>query len=187
MKKIILYTVTLITLYSCSDFLDQEPDEQISFNEQFSSLQGFEEALNGSYENLESIISGEAYFTFADVMTGNIAFTPALNDSEINIPDAFDEIYSDFIDDPSSSDLDGFYDGAYQVINSVNLILENIDGVPGGTEEQINQIKSEALAMRGFTHFLLTQLYGRDYAYSSDAFKKLRLLLFFNNSSSKLP
>ncbi|APD07436.1 hypothetical protein UJ101_01929 [Flavobacteriaceae bacterium UJ101] len=170
MKKIIFCTNFIFLLFcSCSDFLDQEPDQQVSIDEQLSTLEGVQQALNGAYETLESVVSGESYFLFADTMTGNTAFTPSIVNKSISEPNAFDDVYPDFIDDKTTSDLGSFYTNSYRVINEVNLILEYVDQLSDASQQQKDQIKSEATAIRGFSHFLLVQLYGRDFAYTADA------------------
>ena len=96
-----------MTFYACSDFLDQEPDQQISINEQLASKEGVLMALNGIYKDLEALFSsGE--IIYADVQGGNITFTPATNDKLIETTSAIEKSY-EFSYREDESDYDNYY------------------------------------------------------------------------------
>ncbi len=162
MKKIIITIIFVLGLTSCSDFLEREPVEQISINDQFSTKEGLLKALNGIYYNTRSTTLSLVGFTYGDLLSGNIAF------SRSSVPSAVRPLY-DFNDDVNDSKLSYFYSGNYQIINNINLILENLDKVPNLTEEEKNEVKAEALAMRAFTHYQLLKIYAQNYTYTTDA------------------
>lgn len=162
MKKISIILALFFGLTSCSDFLEKEPVEQISINDQFSSTEGLLKALNGVYYNTRSTQFFLANYTYGDLLSGNISF------SKTSISAFVSPLYN-FDDDPNDSKLKTFYSNSYQVINNINLILENIEKVPQLNEKVKNEVKAEALAMRAFIHYQLLKIYAQNYTYTKDA------------------
>lgn len=167
----ILFVVSAIfVLVSCQDFLEQEPGTQTSISEQLSTYQGFLDALNGCYLELEDICTSEKIVVYADALGGNFTFTPTpsgTNKGIVSVPINIEQTYS-FADNAYRSEYRYIYNDAYAIINATNLILENINDIEA-TETQINQIKAEALTIRAYTHFIVAQLYSQNYAYTANA------------------
>jgi hypothetical protein len=168
MKKIIYILSVLIILGSCSEFLVQEPNEQRSVNEQFSNKELSLQAINGMYRSLESFISGKQ-FIYADLLGGNLSFSPAENDRVLEIPPAAGITNSfNFNDEAEDSDFGTVYETAYELINESNIIIERLEDAEFFTEEERKQIVAEALAVRTISHFILTQFYSQNFNYSPD-------------------
>ena len=168
MKKYLLVFITLI-IAGCENFLNVEPREEISITEQFSTLEGVKQALNGAYYKTEIILS-DKFFLYADILGGNITFAPTRTGSrqgEVNKLLNFGNIY-DFNDLALFSQFLGFYESSYTIINNVNNIIFYIDNLSEGTPEQKQQIKSEALAIKAFVHFNLLQIYSQTFNFSSN-------------------
>lgn len=167
MKKIVLLSISLLSTMSCSDFLVQEPVEAISIKDQLSNKQGLLESLNGAYYQLRSNYFKEAVFTYGDLLSGNLKFSPRTSGA-VTVASQVDAIYH-FDDLKTSSDLESFYSDSYQIINNVNLILQYADQLPDATPSEISEIKAEALSLRAFVHFQLYKYYAQNYTYTSDA------------------
>ena len=60
------------------------------------------------------------------------------------------------------------YEDTYKLIMGVNAVLDGIDEATGDQKTR-DQIKAEALGMRGFYYFFLVNLYGEPYNYNKDA------------------
>lgn len=163
-KKLILY-LPLLLLFSCNDFLDREPVEQTSFEQQLSTIDGHLEALNGLYTEYEELYSG-IYFVYADALGGNVEFAPN-RQNEPSIDPLIDASYR-FQETADNGTFESFYDNAYSIINAANLILENIDPI-NADESLKNRIEAEALAMRATVHFDLLKLFAQPYNFTSDA------------------
>lgn len=162
---------SVFLLQSCSDFLEQEPGTQTSITEQLKNKQGVLQAMKGLYGELEATVRTQAFTVYADLQGGNIKFTPALTTSsngQITIPDAVTGVYS-FDDRSDESNLSAFYGNCYDVINQTNLLLEFTDALPDASTAEKNQIKAEALTIRAYTHFLLSQLYSQNYGFTENA------------------
>lgn len=173
MKKYIFYIILCLLVAGCNDFLDIEPREETSITEQFSTLAGAKIALAGAYYKTEDLYSGN-FFAYPDLAGGNICFTPTQNGSNIGIISKRGQLLNiyDFNDDAFSSDFTGFYNDSYNAINNTNNIINYADRLPDATDQQKNQIKAEALALRGFLHFNLLQVYGQTYNFSANATHK---------------
>lgn len=171
MKKFIIPIIFGLGLTSCSDFLEREPVEQISIRDQFSTKEGALKALNGVYYSTRSTYFGLANFTYGDLLSGNISFSPRPSgvSAGIEIVPSSVELLYNFSDDPNISQLKLTYSDNYQIINNLNLILENIDSTPDVDESLNKQIKAEALAMRAFIHYQLLKFYAQNYSFTSNA------------------
>jgi hypothetical protein len=97
----------LLTLFSCDDFLNQEPDQQISINEQLSTKNGILESLIGIYRDIEAIQS-DVKLLYADVQGGNLTFTPTVSNKIISVPTVIENSYS-FNDFEQASDYENYY------------------------------------------------------------------------------
>lgn len=161
----------LLTCFNCSSFLEQEPGSQTSITELLDTTDGVVTALNGAYHDLEANVRGERYATYADMQAGNITFTPTEtgnNTGQITVPFNIENVYN-FTDLADDSNLDGFYDDSYDIINQANLILEYVDALTDSNENIKNQIRAEALTIRAYVHFILSQVYAQNYGFTADA------------------
>lgn len=160
-----------LSLQSCSDFLEQEPGTQTSIDELLQNKTGVLQALRGLYSSLEANVRTERYAVYADLQGGNIKFTPIATGSlrgQVSTPSNVEQVYS-FDDQALTSNFKLFYDDSYDIINQANLILEYTPSLTDATDAEKNQIKAEALAIRAYTHFLLSLVYSQDYNYTADA------------------
>ncbi|MBQ0907862.1 RagB/SusD family nutrient uptake outer membrane protein [Flavobacterium sp. F-328] len=161
--KYLFVLLVVLSVQSCSEFLEQEPGSQTSIAEQLSTKNGMLVALNGTYGKLEENVRGERFAVYADLQGGNLKFTPTISGSnrgQIAVPINIENVYS-FQDQALESNFTPFYDASYTVVNQVNLILENVDQLTDATAIEKNQIKAEALAIRAYAHFLLTLVYSQ--------------------------
>ena len=167
LKYIIL--ISLIASSSCSEFLVQEPDKQVSITEQFSTKEGVDQTINGLYKSMESLISGK-YFFYADLIAGNLSFTPNKTDYIIEVPPgiSIEQVYN-FQDIESESDYEATYTSCYSVINEANLIIEKTAELDFLSNEEKDQIKAEALSARALGHYLVSLLYAQNYNFTPDA------------------
>ncbi|WP_297089918.1 RagB/SusD family nutrient uptake outer membrane protein [uncultured Draconibacterium sp.] len=169
MKNRFYYIIMMLVLVSCSDFLDQEPSEQRSIKEQFSTEENIDQAVNGLYYQIEGVLSHK-FFIYADLIGGNFTFTPQKHDHVLEVPTAIaiDQVY-DFNDKQDESDYSSFYQDMYELINAANLVLEYTQGVDFVSADKLTQIKAESLAIRAFCHYLLSLFYAQQYGYTADA------------------
>ena len=168
MKQSILNIVfAFLLLTGCSDFLNQEPDLQVSFNEQLSTKSGVLEAYNGIYRDIEAIFSSK-FAVYADALGGNITFTPSVAQGDIRVPDQVERAYN-FDAVPEDLNFDDYYDDWYSVINQVNLILERFNDFSFFTNEELNQLQAELLSIRALGHYQVAIVFAQNFGFTNDA------------------
>lgn len=154
-----------ISLASCKKWLDVKPRTQIKESEQFSSRQGFIDALFGLYQRTatDSLYGQSLSFGVLDVLAGryeNKASTgnwygnlarynyTATTTGALNVERKISEIWG----------------AAYSAIAQANYILKNIDSRRDILDDNTYSIiKGEAIGMRAFLHFDLLRLYAPAY------------------------
>ena len=171
--KFTLLLAAAFLMQSCSDFLEQEPGSQTSITEQLKNKEGVLQAMKGLYGEVEAAVRPMPYSVYADLQGGNLKFTPTISTSitsngQVTINSNVAGFYS-FDDQADNSNLTTFYGNCYDIINQTNLLLEFTDVLPDATVAEKNQIKAEALTIRAYTHFLLSQVYTQSYDYTADA------------------
>ena len=95
--KYLFVLLVVLSVQSCSEFLEQEPGSQTSIAEQLSTKNGMLVALNGTYGKLEENVRGERFAVYADLQGGNLKFTPTISGSnrgQIAVPINIENVYS---------------------------------------------------------------------------------------------
>ncbi|MCH5686065.1 RagB/SusD family nutrient uptake outer membrane protein [Niabella sp. W65] len=162
----VLMAATLIQgLTGCKKWLEVNPATRISEDEQFSSQQGYIDALFGTYQKMADLgaYGGLGTYRFIDVLaqyyenksgqtntfygqTARYAYTSDVNTQQ-NVRAAISSIWS----------------GYYGAIAQANYILKNLQQhqVLAGTA--FNIVKGEALAIRAAIHFDLLRMFAPAY------------------------
>jgi len=183
-KRILTYlTVGILcsgTISCKKDYLDTNPSTQVSDQVLFTSVDGAQTLLNGTYAYMRLRGAGTTDDPFApntaiDVEYGTI----------VQYDNNFDAAANDLIVRASQGYIQSFYahnlaetraDAAltrnvwayfYTVINNANLIINNIDNIEGAAATK-NPIKGQALAIRGWAYFYLVRLYQQHYTGAKD-------------------
>jgi len=168
MKKIINYFTLISCLLfqaSCSSFLDVKPQDNILEDEVFSSVNGFNVALNGIYSELNnSDVYGENLSAgLVDIMA---QYYYLENREHIYLPYA----NYDFANTQYKAKADAIWKKMYSLIANANAIINKIDdkkSILGNPYYEI--FKAESLALRAFMHFDLLRLFGSTYAEDLDS------------------
>lgn len=160
MKKIIYaLTVALAALSSCSDFTELQPKGK----NMLSTVDDLELLLNQDKEiNTRDLITvgGDAFYA------GNNSVISILSVEQKNIT----ALRIGYFDDEQSisnyvalSTSDGLYSECYSWVGTVaNPILQQLS-YASGSEAKKNQLKSEALALRAYAHYLILQKFAKAY------------------------
>lgn len=162
------YLLFLLCLcHSCSDFLEVEPDEQVSFDEQLSTKSGVLEAYSGIYRDIEDLISSR-YALYAEALGGNIAFTPDNEDNEVNVSGQIADAYN-FNSIAMDFEFEEYYDNSYDIINQTNILLERLDSFSFFNNDELNQLEAELLTVRTFIHYQVALLFAQNYNFTANA------------------
>ncbi len=166
-KATLLLLISL--LVSCSDFLEVDPEDQNTIQQQFSTRENTLDAVAGLYREINTAFFNADFAYYGDLQAGNVRYTPDIGETNLGrvTINELPTIY-DFNADKIENDLDDTYENAYQVVNAANTVLENITQTPDLTEEERDQIRSESLAARAFAHFYLARMYAQSFAFDPE-------------------
>ena len=166
-KSIIISLALIFTLgcYSCDNWLDVKPDDKVSENEVFSSVEGFRNALNAIYIEMNATdlygksLGSELVEVMGQRYNVNTEWTEMTSVMEFNYKSS--SVIRRF---------EGGWTSAYALISNINHILKNCEErreVLAG--DNYSLIKGEALALRAYLHFDLFRLFGPVYTSDSTA------------------
>ena len=159
LKISFLAASVLFTASACD--LETEPTTSLSANGIFSSTDNAEKVLTGTWYNLQ-----ESFYTYRAPGWSTIGLTSDAMGSDVvvNTRYGYANMYAltaaygktDYVDDLS-------WELGYETINNANGVIANVDKA-SGNQSDINRIKGQALALRGFiyTHFASTHSFAID-------------------------
>ncbi len=160
MKKKILYISILVTLLlpaSCNKWLDVTPPSQVREEDQFNTVEGFQQALIGCYIGMtDDILYGKALtWSTIELMAGQFVPLQPLTSNDYSISRYY------YTTSNAIKYIDGIWAKSYSVISNVNNALKYIE-IKRDVLDNINYnlIKGELLTIRAFIHFDLLRLYG---------------------------
>ena len=155
MKKIqyILLTAISLSTVSCSDFLDQKPDNYISDAAVIQTLSSAKAALNGAYHDLASTsYYGGVYFDAGvNLAADNVTWTGSLN------------YYYDFDTHQYSAEnqlLSYAWYAIYATVNQTNQVIDKVTVLNDGSESERRRIIAEATVIRSLAFFDLARTWG---------------------------
>lgn len=144
---------------SCSNWLDIKPSDRVTEENAFSTLQGFKQALNGVYVELnQNALYGRALSCeFIEVLAQRYDISSeAINNYDLQ--------QFDYAGAANRGRIENIWGTAYNLIANTNLILTNCEKrrevLP---DDYYKLIKGETLALRGMLHFDLFRLFGPAY------------------------
>lgn len=151
MKKII-YVLSVLTLIfttnSCTKFLDIVPDERPTEEDAFVDEFAAERFLYSCYSYLPAVRVGQ---TSLDFMTTDEVVTSFEHETFAQFPKGTFT---------ASNPVISYWADLYKGIRQTNLLLANIDKVPGLAKDVKNDYIAQANFLIGYYHFLLARMYG---------------------------
>lgn len=158
MKKIVLVVtiIPLLTLLSCSDWLDVKPKSEIKLDVMFETEQGFKDALTGCYIMLSdnSLYGAEMTCTFMDVLAQQYAL---LGSTSSQYEQAARYIYTN---STSETIIKNIWSKLYNVIANVNALIEGLEAKRENLHPSIYAMtKAEAYSLRAFIYFDLVRMF----------------------------
>lgn len=158
MKKIVLIIliIPLLTVTSCSDWLDVKPKSEIKLDVMFETEQGFKDALTGCYIMLSdnSLYGAELTCTFLDVLAQQYAL---LGSTSSQYEQASRYIYTN---STCESIITAAWSKMYNVIANVNALIEGLEAKQGILHPSIYAMtKAEAYSLRAFIYLDLVRMF----------------------------
>lgn len=146
----------IFSLQSCSEeILNQTPDHVISEDLVVGSVDKLQNLLTGSYNEISSgNYLGRVLYKRAAVKGSDFRFVK----TTYNPRDYEQTEYRYEESSRNNGSAEDLWLQCFKVIGNLNLILDNIDTAEGNDQDR-QQIKAEALALRGMVYFDLTRTY----------------------------
>lgn len=159
MKKI--YLILLIALgslsvTSCNKWLDVQPQDIVDADDLFAEGMGYRNALNGVYRELSSHAMYGSILSYGVVEAmAQMYNSYSMHSSAVHLK----FMKYDYADRKVKSNISSLWETAYTTIANCNSIIVNISNEPASKfrqgEREKELILGEALAIRGFVHFLM--------------------------------
>lgn len=156
--------VVLIFTSSCSDFLENPtPAQSLDAESAFTTAADIQTALIGTYNALQTSDFGSTGLAINDnVLSDNAEWRGSFP----SYVDMFNRQLT-----PDNGEVEGLWEAGYEVINSTSLILRALDNSndPALTADVANDLRGQALFLRGLSYFELTRAFAQPYGASSSA------------------
>lgn len=160
--NIILALFCIVALSSCDEFLDKQPTNAGDSASAIQTVFDAEVMINGINDKmLSSSYLGRNMIMYGDCKGGDLTILTAGR--------GLDYMYS-FNHTFNSYSMSGFWTTGYNIILQLNNLITNIDRLEEeGTTEDFDDVKGQALTLRGMLYFDLVRLYGEPYNENSSA------------------
>lgn len=151
-----IFIAGLCLLFSCKKLTDIDPPEnQLVSTNVFKDDASAAAVLTGIYQrlNLEGVAAGK---TSISLLTG-------LSSDELVNFDVSNQTFQEFYVNglrPENQDILTVWSQLYNYIYTVNKVIEGLDQSEGVSANVKSQLKGEALFLRAFFYFYLTNLFG---------------------------
>jgi len=156
MKTIIHYIfigAVAVSVFSCSDFLDKTPIDQIAADEYFTDEASAESAVRAIYRSMESsTYYGQSMIIIPEFAAGHVQ-------NVYNYPEFVNFEQNDIrIDNPWVLNI---WTASYSSINAANNVIEKVPGMTGLiSDEKKQQFVNEAKFIRALLYFNLVRSWG---------------------------
>lgn len=164
--KILALLAVVLCFTSCEDFLDKQPEENLTLDDVFANRLYTRDFLTHTY----SWIPTESNMA-DDSGAWRSPFTGGSDEMEIAFGGAYAHQINNGGWNPTDVKRVQVWQESYMGLRKVNMIIERVDGVPTAEDEK-RRWKGEAYFLRAFFHFLAFRAYGpiiiADHSFKTD-------------------
>jgi len=183
MKYILLILALAFCTASCNDWLDVRPDTEQKDYDQFSTVDGFFDALMGCYVSMaDNDLYGQR------LTMSNIEALANLWEVKDNTSRYAELELSkhDYAKDHAREAIAAVYDGLFNVIAQANMVIRNADKQNGvfADESVRKMVQGEAYAIRAWCQLDVLRLFGQ---MPQNAQKQVQLPYSFTTSIYEMP
>lgn len=150
LNKLIIVPIVLVTLFSCSDYLELEPQDSLIQQEFWQNKEQVSAAVAGCYASMNESGFTDRVFKWGELRAEMLLSLRAGNDDN--------NMLSNYMI-PTSSLVN--WSNFYKTINYCNLVLEFADGAQANdlsfTEQELATFKAEVLTIRSLVYFILVK------------------------------
>jgi hypothetical protein len=155
MKKIIFYILCMLTLFSCKKELDLSDPTQKSTANFYKTQAEIQQAVNGSYSNLQTLTLNA--WIFGELPSDNTTIQINAADRGQTAQIEQYEYYNLASQNPNVATL---WSQTYNAIYNINYTLSKIPDATITNEVKRNQFIGELKFLRAYHYFQLVQLFG---------------------------
>lgn len=156
MKKIIIVLITGFVVFSCSDdFLDQVPDDRLTFEETFSRRATVQKYLANIYSRIPN-----QFFQHYVGDNNSGPWTSASDEGEYQSTSNWGNSMNVGSWDPTSGEISSLWSNFYQGIRASSTFINNIDLCGDCTDEFKDQYVAEARILRAYFYYHLLRTWG---------------------------
>jgi hypothetical protein len=148
-----LLLLTILAFTACQSILDKDPIAILDAGSYFQTEADAVQAMNAAYQPLVFSSNNNNYYWAFGVVTADEAITGG-DGSRPGITEMDALTYT-----PRTDEFNTFWKLQYTGITQCNLVLDNIDAITMNATRR-DQIRGEALFLRSYYYFLLTQVFG---------------------------
>ncbi|WP_186756922.1 RagB/SusD family nutrient uptake outer membrane protein [Echinicola salinicaeni] len=161
MKKIALILINALLLASCSDFLKEEPRDEMSSGQFFSVPEHAYSAVNSLYRNGgPQIVNSASSYGGSRSMLGGYMSGYFDNEYKGQEPHVQNSLQLTLDGRNTSTYLTSLWGDMYRGISRANNAIKYIPETPGLSAEEANNLLAEAKFFRAFTYFYLVKMFG---------------------------
>lgn len=154
MKKLILMCVGILFLSCSDDYLDQVPDDRLTFDETFSTRNTVEQYLANVYSTIPSELDQRYLGSNSGPWIGasdNTEYVWSFHiGNYMNVGDW----------NPTSQFVSNLWSNFYRAIRNASTLIQNIDMCKDCGEARTNQYIAEARTLRAFYYYNLLRSWG---------------------------
>jgi hypothetical protein len=161
MKKILIFTVgtlLIVSNYSCKKYLDQVPDDRLTFEQVYERKATVDQALANVYSFFPSQ-NGDRFPS----QQGNIGpWTAASDEADYTLPN-FSEVVNSGAWDATRNEVNYHWQQFYRGIQAASTFMANVSRCTDcniGGVDIVNRYYNEARALRAIYYYNLVRIYG---------------------------
>lgn len=144
---------------ACEEYTDIKPKGK----NLLETADELEYLLNYSFNSASAFKLTKLYNLVNDMYSYGYGDIPTILSGSIKDLQYARLTYDASVDRLALTKTDGFYEGVYKIINTrLNMILEQAPNVNSDLEK-VEQLKSEALVLRAYLHYILVNTYAKAY------------------------
>lgn len=163
MRYVLLLSCFALCLMSCNDWLDVRPETEQKDDEQFSTIDGFFDALVGTYMEMAKTDAYGQRLTITNIESlANLWYMPESNSRMNRLEDWYLTAH-DYTADDARNAIAAMYAQLFHIIANANLVIKNVDEQGGMFTDTTmrNVVQGEAYAIRAYCQLDVLRLFGQ--------------------------
>lgn len=162
-KSIVLVPLMILSVSCGDDFLDLQPPLQVANEEFLLTVDDFQAAILGTYDQMQlADYYGRYFILIPDIMGEDIKQNASANRGKE---------WAEYNGAPTTNQNEHreFWAEIYEIINMTNQMINAEFEPPASRVEEYDNILGQAYAVRALAHFDLVRLFAQTYSFTSDA------------------